>query len=245
MDLVGVLSLSGIAVLIGAAVGATGIGGFLLIPALWLMLDMPLRDAMGTTLVASAANGALATCLFARRGSVPWRMAMPLCAGALVCAFVGGMLNAIVSTVILAKLLGGVIVVGSAYILMNRGNTTAREPTGGALLLLGIGLVSGLIAGLTGAGGPLISVPLMTVLHFPYLATVGASQVLQLVASASGAVAYWQHGAVSFAILAVIIPFQLLGIWGGVRLAHWLDVVIARRALAIAGVLIGSMLIVF
>lgn len=245
MDLAGLLIISGIAMLIGAAVGATGVGGFLLIPALWLMLDMPLRDAMGTTLVASAANGALATYLFARRGSVPWRMALPLCAGALVCAFLGGMLNAIVPTAILAKLLGGVIAAGSAYILVKRGNDTAHAPTGGAqtVLLLAIGLVSGLIAGLTGAGGPLISVPLMTVLHFPYLATVGASQVLQLVASTSGSLAYWQDGAVSFAILAVIIPFQLLGIWGGVRLAHWLDVAVARRGLAIVGVLIGLILI--
>ncbi len=113
------------------------------------------------------------------------------------------------------------------------------------MLLMAIGLVSGLIAGLTGAGGPLISVPLMTVLHFPYLATVGASQALQFVASASGSLAYWQDGAVSFAVLVLIIPFQLLGIWGGVRLAHWVNVAITRRCLAIVGVLVGLLLIVF
>ena len=68
MDLASALAISAIAVLVGAAVGATGVGGFLLIPAFWLVLGIPLRDARGTTLMASTANGALATYLFARRG---------------------------------------------------------------------------------------------------------------------------------------------------------------------------------
>src|SRR5690606_12779260 len=99
-------------------------------------------------------------------------------------------------------------------------------------------------AGLTGAGGPLVSVPLMTVLAFPFLATVGASQVLQFVASFAGAAAYARTGDLSLALLALIVPLQLLGIWAGVHLAHRVDVQLARRAVAAIGIAVGAMLVV-
>lgn len=232
------------ALAIGIAVGATGIGGFLLIPVLWWALDVPLRHAMGTTLIASAANGLLATVLFARRGSMPWAIAAPLSAGGVVCAFAGGVLTAMLPALVLAKLLGAVIAIGSAYALVKRAPDAGALPSRPALLFV-IGLISGLIAGLTGAGGPLISVPLMTLAGFPYLATVASSQALQLVASAAGGAAYWLDGAVLGQALLIVIPAELAGIWAGVRLAHRLDVATARRVLAILGVVIGVGLLVF
>lgn len=245
MDLFSALAVCAAALFVGAAVGATGIGGVLLIPALWLLAGLPLREAMGTVLAASAANGALAAFLFARRGSVDWKIAAPLAAGALVFAFAGGVLNAYLPAAALVKLLGVVMAAGCAYALFAPPARAAGGPARGrGPILFSVGLVSGLTAGLTGAGGPLVSVPLMTALAFPFLATVGASQVLQLVASASGAAAYWRDGAIAASLLALIVPLQLVGIWAGVRLAHRLDVRLARRGIAALGVLIGGLLIV-
>lgn len=231
------------ALLVGLAVGATGIGGVLLIPALWLLAGVPLREAMGTVLAASAANGALAAFLFARRGSIDWKIAAPLAAGALAFAFGGGVLNAHLPAALLVKLLGAVMAAGCAYALFSPPSRPGPA-RGGGVVLFAVGLASGLTAGLTGAGGPLVSVPLMTALAFPFLATVGASQVLQLVASASGAAAYWRDGAIAASLLALIVPLQLAGIWAGVRLAHRLDVRLARRVIAALGVLIGGLLMV-
>lgn len=239
----GLIAICAAALVVGAAVGATGIGGVLLIPALWLLADVPVREAMGTVLAASAANGALAAFLFARRGSIDWKIAAPLAAGALVFAFAGGTLNAYLPAAALVKLLGAVMAAGCAYALFS----PAARPGpahGRGVVLFAVGLASGLTAGLTGAGGPLVSVPLMSALAFPFLATVGASQVLQLVASASGAAAYWRDGAIAASLLALIVPLQLAGIWAGVRLAHRLDVRLARRIIAGLGVLIGGLLIV-
>jgi uncharacterized membrane protein YfcA len=83
----------------------------------------------------------------------------------------------------------------------------------------------------------------MTAAAFPFLATVGASQVLQLAASASGAAAYGRDGAIAASLLALIVPVQLAGIWAGVRLAHRLDVRLARRAIAALGVVVGGLLV--
>jgi uncharacterized membrane protein YfcA len=229
---------------LGTAVGATGNGGVLMIPALWLLLGVPLRDAMGTVLAASAANGALAAWLYFRRGSIRWPIAIPLCAGALVSGFAGGTINPHLPAPLLIKGLGAVMAASCGWTFLRRGEPAdearARRR---APQLFGVGFVSGLAAGLTGAGGPLVSVPLMTALAFPFLATVAASQVLQLVASASGAAAFWRAGSIDLQMLALIVPLQLLGIWAGVRLAHRIDVALARKVLAALGVLVGVVLV--
>ncbi|HWD23316.1 MAG TPA: sulfite exporter TauE/SafE family protein [Burkholderiales bacterium] len=244
MDPLSALAVCAAALCVGLAVGATGIGGVLLIPALWLLAGVPVREAMGTVLAANAANGALAAFLFARRGSIDWRIAAPLAAGALVFAFAGGTLNAYLPAAALVKLLGVVMAAGCAYAYFAPApRLTAGPARGRTALLFAIGLVSGLAAGLTGAGGPLVSVPLMTAAAFPFLATVGASQVLQLAASVSGAAAYGRDGAIAASLLALIVPVQLAGIWAGVRLAHRLDVRLARRAIAALGVVVGGLLV--
>ncbi|HYX63187.1 MAG TPA: sulfite exporter TauE/SafE family protein [Burkholderiales bacterium] len=244
-DLAATISVCSAALFVGAAVGATGVGGVLLVPALWALGGMPMREAMGTVLTASAANGALATLLFARRGAVDWRLALPLSAGGLVFAFAGGELGARLPAAALVKLLGVVIGLGCAYAFLTPLSHRSDSPSKRrAFLVFAVGLASGLAAGVTGAGGPLVSVPLMTALGFPFLGTVAASQVLQLVASASAATAYWRQGAVSFSFLAVIVPLQLAGIWAGVKLAHRIDVRFARRLLAVLGVLVGGLLLV-
>jgi uncharacterized membrane protein YfcA len=115
MDPLSALAVCAAALCVGLAVGATGIGGVLLIPALWLLAGVPVREAMGTVLAANAANGALAAFLFARRGSIDWRIAAPLAAGALVFAFAGGTLNAYLPAAALVKLLGVVMAAGCAY----------------------------------------------------------------------------------------------------------------------------------
>lgn len=238
------LAVAAAALLVGAAVGATGVGGVLLVPALWWLGGVPLREAMGTVLSASALNGALAAFLFARAGSIDWRIAAPLSAGGLVFAFAGGAMNAYLPAALLVKLLGAVMALGCAYSLFALAPRVSALPSAGrSSLLFGVGLVAGLAAGLTGAGGPLVSVPLMNALGFSFLATVAASQVLQLVAAAAGAAAYWREGAIAASFLALIVPLQLAGIALGVRLAHRLDVRLARRGLAVLGVAVGGLLL--
>lgn len=234
------------ALLVGGSVGATGVGGVLLVPALWAALDMPLRTAMGTVLVSNVANGVLASVLFQRRGSIDWRIAIPLCAGAALSAFAGGILNAMLPASFLLLLLGVVLIAGSAAVLFRTVAVTelgSRPTVGRAVLLGAIGLVSGLVGGLTGAGGPIVSVPLMTICGFPFLGTVAAGQVLQIVASVSAAAAYATDDSIAFEILGWFVPLQLAGIWIGVRIAHVIDVALARRIIAGIGTAVGILLI--
>lgn len=228
---------------IGIMVGATGIGGFLIIPVLVQVAGLPMRSAMGTALMIAAANGALGAWLFRRRGKVDWAVARPLVAGSIAFALVGGWLNRWLPAPVVAGTLGCIMVAGSAASLWKppsaqSAGPQARSPAGFTLLAV-TGALSGLTAGLTGAGGPLVSVPLLNIMAYPVLTAVGASQVLQLAASLAGSLSYWRDGLIPASILAPVASMHLAGIWLGVHLVHAVDQRLATRAVAALGLAAG------
>jgi uncharacterized membrane protein YfcA len=247
MEPSGMLSLawlSAASLAIGFMVGATGIGGFLIISVLAHAADMPIRAAMGTALVIAAANGALGAWLFLRRGNIDWSVALPMAGGAIGFALLGGWLNRWLPVPLVVFALGGIMIAGSLSALWREARVPRQPQPGGKLgrhagMLVLIGCLSGLAAGLTGAGGPLVSVPLLAILGYPVLTAVGASQVLQLAASISGAIPYWQENLIAIEALLVAAPIQLLGIWMGVRLVHAIDQKIATRIVACIGIAAG------
>ena len=249
MDPLPLLGLAAAAIVVGTLVGATGIGGFLIIPALILCADLPVRTAMGTALLASAANGALGAWLFHRRGNVDGRIALPLAAGSVLFALFGAWLNRWLPVPLIAGALGIVMILGSGAALFGKASRAAPQglpPARGwrGASLAAIGCLAGLVAGLTGAGGPLVSVPLMAMLAYPTLAAVGAGQVLQLVASAFAAIPFAQAGHLALDAALVVVPAQLLGIRLGVGLAHVVDARIASRAVAAMGAVAGVLIVV-
>src|ERR1700751_2184173 len=77
------------AVVLGVAIGATGIGGGLLVPILTLALGIDVKRAIAAALLSYLPGCAVAVVMYARRGSIVWRDAWPLCAGALPAAWAG------------------------------------------------------------------------------------------------------------------------------------------------------------
>lgn len=242
-DLLAWAGLGAASIVIGAMVGATGIGGFLIIPVLVQLADLPIRSAMGTALVIAAANGALGAWLFRRRGKVDWAVARPLVLGSIAFALAGGWLNRWLPVPVVVAILGCIMIAGSAANLWKP--RALQSPPAGApsrsrfTLLASIGALSGLTAGLTGAGGPLVSVPLLNIMAYPVLTAVGASQMLQLAASLSGSISYWQDNLIPVAPLTVAIPMHLIGIWLGVKLVHAVDQRLATRVVAALGMAAG------
>ena len=64
----------------------------------------------------------------------------------------------------------------------------------------GVGAVAGFGSGLTGRRGPALSVPLMVLLGFPALVSIGVSQVIQIVAAMSGTLGNLRYGTIDFGV---------------------------------------------
>jgi hypothetical protein len=228
--------LAAVAVAVGFFIGSVGVGGVLLIPALALRGGLEIHRASATALFTFFFTGALGTWLYYRRGSMDWRMTAPVCAGSVLFSYVGAMLNSWIEPRPLALIIAAIIVFAGLYVLLparrgEGGYRSARGPAGQALLAC-IGAAAGLGSGLSGAGGALFSVPMMIALGFVPLASIGTSQVLQIVVALSGTLGNLQFGSVDFRTAAWVSAFSLAGVALGARAAHAVGATVLRRTAA-------------
>lgn len=240
--------LAVIAAAVGFFIGAVGVGGILLIPALVLLGGLGIHQATATALFSFFFTGVLGTWLFQRRGSIDWNMTVPVCAGAVVFSYLGAMVNSMVDAKMLALIIALTIVLAGAYILLpvRAGVAQLRDGTSTAqqLLLLTVGAAAGFGSGVSGAGGPLFSVPMMLVLRFVPLAAIGTSQVLQIIAAVSGTIGNLRYGSIDFLTAAWITLFELAGVVAGTRAAHAVSVTALRRMAAGLCVVVGLFMLV-
>jgi uncharacterized membrane protein YfcA len=227
-------------------IGTVGVGGVLLIAFLALFWGLSIHQAAATALFTFLFTGILGTWLYHRRGSIDWRISMPVCAAALVSGFLGAAAAARVDPRPLAAIIALIIVAAGIYILIpakaGSGTRDGRSP-GERWLLASVGSASGFGAGFSGAGGPLFSVPIMIVLRYVPLTAVATSQVLQIVAATSGSIENLRHGFIDWSSAAVIAVFQLLGVVAGVRLAHAASALVLRRLAGVLCVFAGGLLL--
>lgn len=234
--------------IVGFLVGCTGMGGIILIPSLVYLAGLTSHVAMGTTLFTFFFTTMLSSYLYIRLGHVDWKSTIPLCAGGLLFAYAGaavkaGMpapyLNLILSLLIL---LAGVLVFcpvkGRSFGFMAEG----RASRGWTLFLVGSGV--GFIAGLTGAGGPVLSVPIMIVLGFPPLVSIAAGQVYSIPVALSGSIANIQHSAIDFHVGTWLIVVQMVGILLGVYMANRMNTAKLRKMVAWVCVFCGGFIFV-
>ena len=124
-------------------------------------------------------TGIYSVWLFQRRGTIDWRLGIPVCLGALGFSFVGAIVNARVDATTLNIVIALVITVAGAYVLFpGLARISSRRVEGSKdnmLTLVAIGAVSGFGSGISGAGGPLFSVPIMLISGFAPLAAIGTA----------------------------------------------------------------------
>jgi uncharacterized membrane protein YfcA len=219
-----IIGLMLVSLVVGLLIGAVGIGGVLLIPAINLLAGLPIQTSMATALFTFIFTGALGTYLFHRRGSIDWSITIPLCLGAAVFGFFGAWANSRIDGKVLTMILSGLIIFAGLNTLFKRTAETAapfhKSLRKQQILLLAIGSVSGFGSGLTGVGGPALSVPLLLLFGFPPLAAIGASQVIQILAAVSGTAGNLEYGSIDFRLAAAVAVLEIAGVALGVKIIH-------------------------
>ncbi len=239
------LALAAIALVVGIFIGAVGVGGVLLIPLLAWLGQLSIHQAAATALFSFFFTGIAASWAFQRRGSIDWRLARPVLAGAVVSSYFGAVARTLLDGGALTRVVALVIVFAGAYILLHSRHGRLHPRDGRSnrqqALLLVVGAIAGFGSGLSGAGGPLFSVPLMLALGFAPLAAIGAGQVLQIVAAIFGTLG--SDAAIDLPLAAWIALFQLVGVGLGARAAHAVSTDLLRRAAAFLCLALGVALL--
>ena len=237
--------LLAVAVVVGALIGTVGVGGILLIPALSGIVGMSTHTAMGTSLFSFLFTGLLGTWLYQRHGSIDWRITIPVCIGGLLAGYPGSLVNAHAPAHVLNLALGLIIFAGVYALRPARGGTRVYEGTASQKLgLVLIGAVVGFGSGLTGVGGPVLSVPLMVVLGFAPLTAIATSQVIQITAAASGSVGNIMHGFVDLSTAVWVTAAELVGVVCGARLAHTVSGGALKKMVSVVCILLGAYIVI-
>ena len=90
---------------------------------------------------------------------------------------------------------------------------------GRKFLLLFIGAFVGFMAGFTGVGGPVLSVPIMIALVFDPRISVAAALPLQLAGCFSGSLGNAFLGQIDWSLTMLMVLIQIVGFWIGKRTA--------------------------
>ena len=230
---------------VGFLIGAVGVGGILLIPALVALAGLTPHQASATALFTFLFTGLLGTVLFQRRGSIDWRQAATVCAGAMIFSYLGAMASSVVEDTSLMRVIAALIIFAGAYVFIpaKKELPVAKNATRFPLLIA-IGATAGFGSGFSGAGGPLFSVPLMMVSGFSPLLAIGTSQVLQIVSAMSGSIANLRYGDIQWSLVTWITIGELVGVVAGARLAHAMDSRTLKRGAGLICLTVGSWLLI-
>ncbi len=226
--------------IVGLAVGSLGSmlgigGGVLLIPLLTGLFGIPIKTAIGASIVSVIATSSAAGAVYVGRGMTHTRLSMVMEIATTLGALAGGITAVLISPSALSFIFGAVLfyVVYSMRRLPKEEvsvaptgllDTSYTDPFTGQVVTYGVrhlpvglaaSFVAGNISGLLGIGGGVIKVPIMTlVMGIPLRAAIGTSNFMIGITAATSAVIYYQHG---YTDPSVAIP-TALGVLVGAQL---------------------------
>lgn len=202
-----------VASLIGASVGLTGMGGFLLVPLMALVASMTTAQSVATALLANLGAMAFAGLVHARRRLYSLTLLLWLCLGTVIAALVTWPWIPRVPDGI-ARVVARLLLVGLGLsLLLGLGrlgppNRSLKVP---APVIVLVGVVAYVAALTAGIGGPAITVPLLARTQPRFKELVGAALLHGLLVSTLG-LALLQFGHSTLNLTSACVALDVAGV---------------------------------
>ncbi len=216
-----------IAGLFGSLLGLGG--GVLIIPMLTLVFGIPMKEAVGTSLICVIATSCGAASLYVKKHLADIRLGMTLELATTIGAIAGGLVAGIIKPEVLA-ILFSLLLVYIAFSMTRRrveknveGNSSSPQDYEVNNLPLGMGasFFAGNVSGLLGVGGGVIKVPTMYLLMgVPLKIAAATSNFMIGVTATAGAFVYYARGEVDLLVSGSTMIGVFLGALIGSRILH-------------------------
>ncbi|MDW8107649.1 MAG: sulfite exporter TauE/SafE family protein [Armatimonadota bacterium] len=214
-------------------------GGIILVPALTVLMDVPIKQAVAASLVAVAATSCAGVQTYLRAGLVDWRLGARLLTPTLAGAAAGGLLVGYIPSSAIRWLFIALIVYVLGQMVWASRRPTPPETehptcstawdTRQRTLAIGLSALGGLISALLGVGGGVIQVPLIhTILGAPLRCAIGTSTFLIGATASASALLYLVQGELQPDVVVPATLGIIVGAQGGVWLARRLPVPVLR-----------------
>lgn len=243
--LINLMTLAVGAGFIGAISGLGG--GVFIVPALVIVAHMPMKVAVGASLISVVATSAGASVAFVRDGWTNLKVAMVLECATVTGAVIGAYLAGVVPTVVLELLFAAMMLQSAYFTVTKRGDDIVAKgdrlserldlsgevadlsgttlhyeavnvPQGGALMV-----VAGLMSGMLGIGSGALKVMAMDyVMHLPLKVSSATSNFMIGVTAGAGALVFLARGDIATTVAAPVAIGVTVGALAGSRaLAHF------------------------
>jgi uncharacterized membrane protein YfcA len=234
------LIIFGLTIVIGILGSMLGIGGgVLLIPMLTGILGLPIKTAIGASIISVIATSTAAGSVYLGRGITHSRLAMVLEIATTLGALAGGFTAVLLNPNILEGVFGAVLL----YVAYSMGfgikqriqmsdtgflPTSYVDPLTGDTIEYSVhhlaggmaaSFLAGNVSGLLGIGGGVIKVPVMNlIMNIPLRAAIATSNFMIGITAATSAIIYYQHGYIDPTVAVPTALGILIGAQIGSRL---------------------------
>jgi uncharacterized membrane protein YfcA len=257
LEFVALFSMAIIAGVFSAFLGLGG--GILLVPALTLIFHLPVRVAVGTSLVGIIATSAGVAAVAPKGHGADVSLALRLEVATTAGAIAGSLLAGYISTRLVLIAFGVIVYLTATYILYK---SRHKPPAGAGRVALtedlfrkdyqprnwkaglGVGSIAGALSGLLGISGGFIKVPLMySIMDVPLGVATATSSFMVGITAAASVFIYYGRGDIHPLIAVPVALGLFLGAMLGVFLLPRIRATWLRYGLVVLLVVMGSQML--
>ncbi|GIM91088.1 UPF0721 transmembrane protein [Paractinoplanes toevensis] len=208
-----------VGLLVGLFIGAVGVGGVGLPPALTWFAGLDPHTAAGTSSWSFLFTGLAGTLVYARHRAMPWRFAGWLTLGVVPAAVPGALANGLLPDRVVLVPLGVFVTAAGVFHLLFRTRTAPRRTSLPPRAAIVTGAVVGFCSALTGTGGPVFLIPVLLGLGIPAVTAVAAGQLIQLPLVCFASFGYAVQGSIDVRLGCLIGVIAAIGVVAGARVS--------------------------
>lgn len=236
MILVGIVNL-----IVGLLVGVCGIAGFLL-PIFYVsVMGLNTAEALALSFSAFIVSGALGSINYYKEKLLDIKTAMIISAGSFAASFLGVKANLLIPEHVMQKVLYIVVLLSGLSILLRKNKDRGESSTHNILILTAIGFVTGFICSISGAGGPILVLPILIMLGIEVHESVAIALFNSIFIGIPAASGYMLHSDLELIkpILPAAIIFHGIGVLIGSKSGSKINQDLLKKSVSVFSILIA------
>lgn len=233
---------------VGSLVGMSGIAGFLL-PIIFVgYLGMSLSTSLALSFVSFLTSGIIGSYRYHAKGNLDIKFGLLISIGSFVGAILGVQLNSMIPLETAKLFLYIVVLLSGISILVRKDKEKESKENNlldNKILILVLGVITGAICSLSGAGGPVLVMPILVSLGMQVRVAVGVSLFDSIFIALPACVGYLTQakGQPILTLLIISVICQAIGVFFGTTQATKINVKILKKSVAVFSILIAIYMI--
>lgn len=225
--------------LAGLCIGATGIGGVLVVPALTDAAGVAMDRAIAASMFGFLLTGVAAIALQPRISGVRMRDLSLLGVAALLGAAGGAWIVEWLSALYLRLFIAALAIVSGAHALVGAPAAQPQTRNLSAPVYGGVGFLVGCGSALSGTGGPVMLLPILMALHVPIRNAIALAQAIQLPIALSATGVNAAHGRIDLSLALIVGSVLVIGTVAGLLISRRIEARALRKGVAYGLIALG------